>query len=87
MIEVPKLVLILLVGFLAWYAVRWVNGTQPRGTRPRGTQQRQRADQRPGPGAARTQTAVEDLTACRACGAYVAASARSCGKPGCPQPA
>jgi hypothetical protein len=75
MIEVPKLVAILVVGFLVWYAMRWVNGTQPK-ARPR------RPTAPPPP----RQQAVEDLIACRVCGAYVAPSARYCGKPGCPQP-
>jgi hypothetical protein len=74
MIEVPKLVVILLIGFLVWYAVRWVNGASPR-VRRRG----------PAPQSPR-QPAIEDLVACRACGAYIAAGAPGCGKPGCPQP-
>jgi len=40
-----------------------------------------RRRQQPSP---RPQAAVEDLTPCRTCGAYVAESARACGKPGCP---
>jgi hypothetical protein len=75
MIEVPKLVVILLVGFLVWYALRWVNGPAARRTgRARPTSSRPR------------QSAIEDLVACRACGAFVASGAGSCGKPGCPQP-
>ena len=77
MIEIPKLVFILLVGFLVWYAMRWMNGTAPKAPR---------RDRAPAPGAQQRQAAIEDLVACRACGAYVAASARACGKPGCPQP-
>jgi hypothetical protein len=73
MIEVPKLVLVLVIGFLVWYALRWVNGTTPK-SRPR----------RPEPPP--RQPAVEDLVACRKCGAYVAANARACGRPDCPQP-
>ena len=78
MIAVPKIVLIVLLMFVVWYAVRWFN----RQTAPRAV--------RRGPGAARSarpQSAVEDLVACRACGAYVAASARGCGKAGCSRPA
>ena len=78
MIAVPKIVLIVLLMFVVWYAVRWFN----RQTAPRAV--------RRGPGAARSarpQSAVEDLVACRACGAYGAASARGCGKAGCPRPA
>jgi hypothetical protein len=77
MIEVPKLVLILLIGFLVWYAMRWINGASPK------AQRRGRAPQRPQPPG---RQAIEDLVACRTCGAYVAAGAPACGKPGCPQP-
>ena len=76
MIAVPKLVLILLIGFFVWYALRWVNGAAPK-SRPRRPEP---------PPPSRPQAGIEDLVACRKCGAYVAASARSCGKPGCPQP-
>ena len=74
MIEVPKLVLILVIGFLVWYALRWVNGAASK-SRPR--------RQAPPPP---RQPAVEDLVACRKCGAYVATGAPACGRPGCPQP-
>ena len=72
MIEVPKLAIILLIGFLVWYGLRWVNGPA-RGVR-------RRPDSRP------RQAAIEDLVACRSCGTYVAAGSGSCGRPGCPQP-
>ena len=76
MIEVPKLVVILLIGFLVWYAMRWVNGpAAPRADR-RGPSPRPR---RP------AQAAIEDLVACRTCGAYVSPGAPACGKAGCPQ--
>jgi hypothetical protein len=81
MIEVPKLVLVLLVGFLVWYAMRWVNGTSPRVHRRGPASQPQ-----PPHAGGQRQQAVEDLVACRVCGAYVAANAHACGKPGCPQP-
>jgi hypothetical protein len=74
MIVPSKIVLIILVALVAWYVVRWINRPPPRVTRRR---------EAPSPGGKAT---VEDLTACRVCGAYVAASARSCGKPGCPLP-
>ena len=74
MIALPKLVLIVLAVFAVWYALRWLNRTPPKVVR-------QRRSPAPGP-----QQAVEDLTPCQTCGAYVAASARGCGKPGCPQP-
>jgi hypothetical protein len=73
MIEIPKLVVVLLVGFLVWYALRWMNGTAA--PRPG----------RRGPAPPRRRS-IEDLVACRRCGAYVASDAGRCGKPGCPQP-
>jgi len=79
MIAAPKLVLLILIAFAVWYAVRWFNRTVPKTVR-RG----------PAPGAARTARppqAVEDLVSCHICGAYVATSARRCGKAGCPRPA
>lgn len=72
MIALPKLVMLILVTFVAWYAVRWINRPAPRVTRRRET--------------AGWPAEVEELTACRVCGAYVAASAHGCGKPGCPLP-
>ena len=76
MITLPKLLLIVLLIAAVWVAFRWRN--PPARSVPR---RRPAASPR-----AAQQTAVEDLTACRVCGAYVAASARGCGKPGCPQP-
>ena len=73
MIALPKLILLILVAFAAWYAVRWFN----RGPTPKVVRRRPASASGPQP-------AVEDLTACKICGAYVAASARACGKPGCP---
>ena len=73
MIALPKLILLILVAFVAWYAVRWFN----RGPAPKVVRRRPASASGPQP-------AVEDLTACKICGAYVAASARACGKPGCP---
>jgi hypothetical protein len=75
MITLPKLLLILLLIAAVWVAFRWLNPPAPGIPRKRPA-----ASPRP------AQTTVEDLTACRVCGAYVASSARGCGKPGCPQP-
>ena len=73
MIQVPKLVLLVLFAVAVWYAMRWLNRAPERAIRrPQGA---------PHP---RSQPAVEDLTACRVCGAYVAAGAHACGKAGCP---
>ena len=72
MIAVPKLVLFVLLGIAAWYAMRWLNRAEP----PKAVRRPQAAS-RPAP-------AVEDLTACKLCGAYVAAGAPACDRPGCP---
>jgi hypothetical protein len=74
MIEVPKLVVILVIAIVVWYAMRWWNRAAPPKAASRGQQYTPR----------RQQPKVEDLTACRVCGAYVAAGAQACGKPGCP---
>ena len=74
MIAVPKIVLIVLLIFVAWYAVRWFNRVPPPVAR-----------RRPSP-SPRPQPAVEDLVSCRVCGAYVAPSAHGCGKADCPRP-
>jgi hypothetical protein len=74
MIEVPKLVVILVIAIVVWYAMRWWNRAVP----PKAAGGRHNFVPR------REQPKVEDLTACRVCGAYVAAGARACGKPGCP---
>jgi hypothetical protein len=87
MIEVPKLVVILVIGVLVWYGMRWLKrlpsnprtGAPPRaagGAGAAGARQRQ---------AGAPQRAVEDLVACPKCGTYVTSGA-GCGKPGCPQP-
>lgn len=72
MIGLPKLILLVLVGAMVWYATRWLNGAPAKPGR------RQAA---PPP----RQAAIEDLVACRKCGTYVAAGT-DCGRPGCPQP-
>ena len=77
MITVPKLVLLVLLAFAVWYAVRWLNRSPPKLVRRR---QWRWPSSRPQP-----QAAIEDLVACRTCGAYVVAGARGCTKPGCPQ--
>jgi hypothetical protein len=71
MIALPKLVLLVVVGFVVWYATRWWNRAPP-------SIMRRRQPSSPQP-------AIQDLVACRVCGAYAAADAGGCGKPGCPQ--
>ncbi|MBV9862518.1 MAG: hypothetical protein JO267_10270 [Alphaproteobacteria bacterium] len=79
MIALPKLLLLFLVIAAAWYAFRWVNG-QSRNPPHRRPAASGRA--RPAPPALE----AEDLVACGACGAYVAISARRCGRADCPRP-
>jgi hypothetical protein len=80
MISFPKLIVIALVIFAVWYAVRWLN----RPPAPPRRARRQPASGA-GPQAAR-RVEAEDLVACPTCGAYVSESARSCGKAACPRP-
>ena len=77
-----RLLLLALVVIAVLYAIRQFNKLRQEVRRevPR------RATQRSSP-RQQSQPAVQDLIACRACGAYVAASARGCGKAGCPRPA
>ena len=80
MITVPKLVLLVLLAFAVWYAVRWLNRSPPEIVRRRQWRWPWPSS-RPQP-----QAAIEDLVACRICGAYVVEGGRGCVKPGCPQP-
>ncbi len=73
MITIPKIVLVALLAFVVWHVVRWLNKPAPKPVRRRAA------------GATQPQGAIEDLVACRACGAYVAPSAGGCGKAACPQ--
>jgi hypothetical protein len=84
---IPELFVILIVVFAAWHVVKAFNrlGSQtqpPRGAGPRGPQRPQQT-QRP---QAQPMIEAEDLVNCRACGTYIAASARHCGRADCPQP-
>jgi len=72
MIALPKLVLLVLIALGAWFAMRWLHRAPTRIVRRREAPPRQ--------------SAIQDLVACRICGAYVAADAAGCGKPDCPQP-
>jgi hypothetical protein len=72
MIALPKLVLLVLVAFAVWYARRWLNRAPTRIVRQREARSAQRV--------------IQDLVACRICGAYVAADAAGCARPDCPQP-
>jgi hypothetical protein len=72
----PELFLILVVVFAAWHVVKMFNRANfppPRAPRPH-VRQGQRVIE------------AEDLVACKACGAYIALSARHCGRTNCPQP-
>jgi|HubBroStandDraft_6_1064221.scaffolds.fasta_scaffold4242607_1 hypothetical protein len=73
MFALPKLLILLLVAFAAWYALRRWNGMQRDLPRRR-------------PAAATRSLDAEDLVLCDVCSAYVAGSAHSCGRPDCPRP-
>jgi uncharacterized protein len=75
---IPELFIILVVVFAAWHVVKAFNRMQAPPSRPRRPPQ--------APPAARPMIEAEDLTACKGCGAYIAASARHCGRADCPQP-
>jgi len=76
----PELFVILVVVFAAWHVVKAFNRAQQRPMPPRGGARPQQQAQ------ARPMIEAEDLVACRACGSYVAVSARHCGRADCPQP-
>jgi hypothetical protein len=71
MIALPKLVVIVVVVFAVWYAMRWWNRPPTKFVRRRE--------------ASSPQGAIQDLVACRICSAYAAADAGACGRPDCPQ--
>jgi hypothetical protein len=69
---IPELFVILVVVFAAWHVVKLFNRARPP-VPPRRPQTRPMIE-------------AEDLISCRVCGTYIAASARACGRAGCPQP-
>lgn len=69
---IAKLVVLALVFAAVWTVVRWLNHA--------GHQLPRR------PAAPRRALEAEDLTACRVCGAYLAAGSRRCGRADCRQP-
>ena len=76
MITVPKLVLIVVLLVAVWYLARMLNKGASEMARRR--QSRPPRPQRQG--------AIEDLVACRKCGAYIAAGSHNCGRTACPLP-
>ena len=73
----PELFVILVVVFAAWHVVKMFNRAntpRPRATRPQAPPQQRQVIE------------AEDLVACKACGSYIASSARHCGRADCPQP-
>ena len=73
-----KIALLIAVIVALFLALRWLN-------RAPSHLMRRRPSPSPSPRGA-AQAAIEDMVACPACGTYVAADARACGKPTCPQP-
>jgi len=73
MFAFPKLIVVILVVIAALVSYRWLNGLT------RELERRRRAAPHPA-------VTAEDLVACGVCGAYVAATAPGCGRPGCPRP-
>jgi len=73
----PELFVILIVVFAAWHVVKAFNRLQ----RPVPPSPGRRA-----PTQNRPLIEAEDLVSCRVCGTYIAATARHCGRPQCPQP-
>ncbi|HTQ34590.1 MAG TPA: hypothetical protein VMI30_10490 [Stellaceae bacterium] len=77
---IPELFVILIVVFAAWHVVKAFNrlgSQQP----PRRTAAGPQHPPQP-----RQVVQAEDLVACNVCGAYIAASARHCGRADCPRP-
>lgn len=70
----PELFLILVVVFAAWHVVKMFNRLD------------RQAPRRQPPPQPRRMIEAEDLVACKGCGAYIASSARHCGRADCPQP-
>jgi hypothetical protein len=73
MFAAPKLIVVSLLIIAAWVGYRWLNGLT-----------RELSSRRPTP--PHRAINAEDLVACGVCGAYIAAGARACGRPNCPQP-
>jgi hypothetical protein len=80
---IPELFVILVVVFAAWHVVKAFNRLQQPPATPR--QSSRQAPRQPASGG-RAMIEAEDLVNCRVCGTYIAASARHCGRPNCPQP-
>lgn len=79
---IPELFVILVVVFAAWHVVKLFNRANTRPP-PRGGNPQAPSQGRP---QGRPMIEAEDLVACKACGAYIASSARHCGRTDCPQP-
>jgi hypothetical protein len=77
----PRLLLLILVVIAVLYAIRQFNTL--RYEQKRREMPRPRPSQRRQP---RPAIEAEELVSCGTCGSYVAVSARSCGRAGCPRP-
>lgn len=84
MLSFPKLVVLVAVIAIIWFGFRWFERWERERRQPTERSQGRLARDRQGPIGGRE---TEDMTACRVCGTYVAAStARACGRPKCPFP-
>lgn len=79
-----KLLLLVAVVAIVWFGFRWFQRWEKERRDAERREAAQLARQAPTPAATR---AGEEMSACRVCGTYVAASAmRACGRPNCPFP-
>lgn len=75
-----KIAVLVAIVAIAWFGWRWFGRWEK--------ERRVEAERRARAESTRSDVAaVEDLRACGVCGAFVAATARDCGRPGCPYPA
>ena len=79
-----KLLLVVAVVAIVWFGWRWYQRWEKE--RRALDDRREAQDSVRRHRESRDAVEVEELAKCRACGAFVAAGARSCGKPACPYP-
>jgi len=82
-----KVAVLVAIVAIVWFGFRWFQRWEKErreaaAKAPPGKLDREASS----PGGGRSVAEPEVMTACRVCGAYVVAGARSCGKPNCPFP-